>query len=79
MERQMSNLLSAHSDALYVAMLDEFDESTAVLPFESDVNRTPAGAKTLANVDASCSIGRDYYLRLAGKAAAGIRRQRVSP
>jgi hypothetical protein len=79
MERQMSNLLSAHSDALYVAMLDEFDESTAVLPFESDVNRTPAGAKTLANVDASCSIGRGYYLRLAGKAAAGIRRQRVSP
>lgn len=79
MGRQVSNLLSTRADTLYLAMLDEFDESTALLPFVSDAGRTPVGAQTLANAGAACAIGPDHYLRLAGKAAVALRRQRVSP
>jgi hypothetical protein len=73
--RQIGNVMSARVDTFYVAMLDEFDESTAVLPFVSDAGRTPVGAQTLANAGAACAIGNDHYLRLVGQGAASLRRR----
>lgn len=74
--RQLANLLASRVDTFYVAMLDEFDESTAVLPVEREAGRTPARAQTLASVGSACATGSDHYLRLVGKAAASLRGQR---
>lgn len=80
MWRQMANLLNAKADTIYVAMLDEFDEGTAILPAEMSAARTPEGARTLADTDDACNAPPDQYLRLTGKAAALLHGRRpVSP
>lgn len=73
MWRQMSNLLDAGAEALYVAMLDEFDEATALLPGEMSPARTPEGSRTLAGVGGECVGPPERYLQVTGKAAALLR------
>lgn len=74
--RQTENMLNLHAETLYVAMADEFDEATAILPGELSTVRTPTGARTLAETSGGCDGPRDRYLQVTGRAAALLREGR---
>ncbi|MFL6707437.1 MAG: glycoside hydrolase family 71/99-like protein [Massilia sp.] len=73
LERQIDNVVTARAETMYVAMLDEFDEATALLPGELSPARVPAGAQTLAGVAGQCGGGGDRYLKVTGRGAGRLR------
>lgn len=76
LQRQTRNMLKLRTETLYVAMADEFDEATAILPGERSTARTPTGAHTLAETSRECDGPRDRYLQVVGTAAALLREGR---
>lgn len=69
---QVTQLLGAGADRLYLAMFDEFDEGTALLPVEDEVDRLPIHAALVRRSEAACALPADWYLRLAGRAARHV-------
>jgi hypothetical protein len=66
---QVHNLSTAGVRSLYVAMFDEVDEGTALIPIESGPGRQPKGTEMLSRDQEGCSLPPDWYLRVAGQAA----------
>ena len=77
--RQCGRLLWSQADAalatgatsIYLAMFDEFDEGTAVLPI---VNRTglPAGMQGVGRDEDGCNPAPDWYLTLVQRISGGL-------
>lgn len=65
--RQAEARIEGGSRMLYVAMFDELDEATAIMPTASDVPAGPARFVTEPELDSH------HYLRLTGRIAAALR------
>lgn len=77
--RQLSNVMQARVDTLYVAMFDEVDEGTAIFPVETRLDKLPADADMVfLNID-GCSLPDDWYLRIIGSAAKQLRSHTPPP
>lgn len=70
---QVTLLLGAGADRLYLAMFDEVDEGTALFPIEDRSDRLPVGAALVRGSEAGCELPPDGYLRLAGRVAGHVR------
>lgn len=55
------------STALYIAMFDEYDESTAIMKAAEDSSQIPQGRYFLTTCADGVFVSGDFYLRLAGK------------
>jgi len=77
--RQVSNLLGAHVDSLYVAMFDEADEGTAISPAVTTIGGLPKGASMVYLNQDGCALPDDWYLRVAGAAAGFLRESTIPP
>lgn len=62
----------AGAEMIYVAMFDEIDEGTAIMKTARRVPR-PSDGSTFVPLDKG--IGSDHYLKLAGKAAARLKKK----
>ena len=74
LRRQLTNAVNAGAATLYVAMADEVDEGTAILPVVTDPARVPEGYATPD--PGPCRMPPDGYLRIVGEAAAALRAAR---
>ncbi len=71
--RQAYNAISAGCTMVYGAMFDEMDEGTAMLKLAPSPNELPVqGSFVPLNIDGQ-ALPSDWYLRLAGQAAAMLR------
>jgi hypothetical protein len=68
--RQGANAIRSGASMIYVAMFDEVNESTAILPLVSRLSRVPAGF--LAGDFDGCAGGEWRYLRLTRELARGL-------
>ncbi len=69
---QVTNLLSAGRTGIFVAMFDEMDEGTALLPTLADPNALPAGVEMVTPALDGCQIPDDWYLQVTGRAARAV-------
>lgn len=76
---QVSNLLGAKANMLYLAMFDEVDEGTAVFPTETRMDKLPVGANMVFLNQDGCALPDDWYLRVAGKAADALHAAKAPP
>lgn len=79
MWRQVSNLLAAGAKTLYVAMFDEMDEGTALLPMTPTATQAPAGVPVVTLDAEGCVLPADWYLRIAGRASRALREGTFPP
>jgi len=77
--RQVSDLLQIHVDSLYVAMFDEADEGTAIMPAATRTDRLPSGVKMVYLNQDGCALPDDWYLRVTGAAAGFLHRSEMPP
>ncbi|MGI6264092.1 MAG: glycoside hydrolase family 71/99-like protein [Acutalibacteraceae bacterium] len=56
--------------ALYIAMFDEYDESTAIMKAAEDSSQIPQGRYFLTTCADGTFVSGDFYLRLVGKLTA---------
>lgn len=66
--------IAAGSRSLFVAMFDEVDEGTAIMPVETRTARLPASTGLIALDADGCELPSDWYLRVTGQLAAHVRR-----
>jgi hypothetical protein len=67
MWHQFANMIEIDSDAIYISMYDEYNESNQIAKTAATAADTPTGAKSFTTLDedgTACSS--DYYLRLTG-------------
>jgi hypothetical protein len=65
--------LAARPAAVYVAMFDEFDEGTAILPIAASAAEVPAGMTSVTRDQDGCNLPKDWYLTLVSRIAASVR------
>jgi len=70
---QAQAALATRSGLVYVAMLDEFDEGTAVLPMAASAADVPTGMTTVTRDQDGCTLPKDWYMTLVGQIATGLR------
>lgn len=61
-EQQIQNVISFGFKSVFVAMLDEFDESTAMLPALTQSSQFPVGAAGVWLSIDGCSHAPDFYM-----------------
>lgn len=66
---QAVNMLTAGADTLYVAMFDEVDEGTAIMPTVTTPAKLPRGAQMVYLNEDGCALPDDWYLRITGRIA----------
>jgi hypothetical protein len=67
--RQISNVIDAGVENIYVAMFDEYDESTAIMKAADSYLCIPNNQYFLTTSADGTYISSDFYLRLAGAAS----------
>lgn len=73
LRRQIDNAVRAGVRTLYVAMFDEVDEGTAILPITEETNELPAGERILASDSEACGAGPDLYMKIVGETARRLK------
>lgn len=73
LSQQIANLMDARANVLFLAMFDETDEGTAIFPTVAVSDELPKGARMSYLNEEGCSLPEDWYLSVAGKAAADLR------
>lgn len=68
-----------HTTALYIAMFDEYDESTAIMKAAEDSSQIPQGKYFLTTCADGDFVSSDFYLRLVGKLTEIYRNQQPLP
>jgi hypothetical protein len=76
---QVSGMLAAGVDTLYVAMFDEVDEATALFPMVTNAEALPKDSKMVYLNQDGCLLSGDWYLRLTGEAARMLRSHTIPP
>ncbi len=71
--------LAAGSRSLFVAMFDEVDEGTAIMPVEPGDSLLPDGTRLLGLDADGCKLPSDWYLRVTGQIADHLRRGEPPP
>jgi len=69
---QVANALDAGASMLFGAMFDEVDEGTAMFKTQPSAAGAPPGAAFVALDVDGCRLPSDWYLRVAGAAAAAL-------
>lgn len=69
---QLSQPQSGGFPSVYMAMADEFDEGTAMLPTVSSLDHVPVGAQALLLPEPACAESTDRYLQLLKTAGASF-------
>jgi hypothetical protein len=59
-------------NAVYVAMFDEFDEGTALLPALASATDVPAGLSSVTRDQDGCKLPPDWYLTLVSRVSASL-------
>lgn len=68
-----------HTTALYIAMFDEYDESTAIMKAAEDSSQIPQGKYFLTTCADGMFVSSDFYLRLVGKLTGLYREKKEFP
>ena len=71
--RQLSNVKSLNIPNMYIAMFDEYDESTNIMKAADSYLGIPSDQYFLTNSADGTYISSDFYLRLSGKATRVIK------
>ena len=69
-------LKSGKVTMLYTAMLDEFDEGTAIIPVAESEEEMPRGAKLITRHQSGCAQPSDWYLQIAGRISGVLHGER---
>lgn len=77
--RQLAGLLRSHVTSLYVAMFDELDEATALMPTEVRADRLPRGTSMVHPRLDGCEVRDDAYLEILGLAGRYLRAGKDPP
>jgi hypothetical protein len=76
---QASNLINTGVETIYVAMFDEVDEATALMPTEARREALPHDASMIYLNNDGCTLPEDWYLNVTGKAAQFLKAKRATP
>jgi hypothetical protein len=76
---QLAGLLRLRVHSLYVAMFDELDEATAIMPTEMRAERLPRGHDMVHPGMDQCSASDDAYLEMLGLAGRYLRAGSIPP
>jgi hypothetical protein len=66
--------LATRSGSVYVAMFDEFDEGTALLPIAASAADVPAGMTSVTLDQDHCTLPKEWYLSLVARIADSLGR-----
>ena len=64
---------------LFIAMFDEVDEATAIMPVVPRQSELPPGTRLIALDQDGCDLPADWYLRVTGSLAGYLRAGQVPP
>jgi hypothetical protein len=70
---QFQGLSSTGARTAYVAMFDEMDEATALLPTLATQSQLPAGVSAVTLDQDGCPLAADHYLKMLKDAAQGFK------
>ena len=76
---QLAGLLRSRVRSLYVAMFDELDEATALMPTEGRAEALPRDAPMVHSRLDGCEVRDDAYLEISGMAGRYLRAGRDPP
>ncbi len=77
--QQGQSRIAAGARSLFIAMFDEVDEATAIMPVVARTADLPAGTRLIALDHDGCDLPPDWYLRVSGGLADHLRRGQVPP
>jgi hypothetical protein len=77
--QQGQTRIAAGARTLFIAMFDEVDEATAVMPVVTRGAELPSGTKLIALDRDGCDLPADWYLRVSGSLAGHLRSRQVPP
>jgi hypothetical protein len=72
-DAQVKQVAANGSRSLYVAMFDELDESTAMLPILSGPDQLPPGVTAVTLGQDGCMLSADFYLKSLNQAAVQLK------
>jgi hypothetical protein len=71
--------MAAGARSLFIAMFDEVDEATAIMPVVSQSEELPPGTRLIALDQDGCDLPSDWFLRIGGSLAGYLRSAQVPP
>lgn len=71
--------LAAGARSVFIAMFDEVDEATAVMPVVARSEDLPPGTRLIALDHDGCDLPSDWYLRVSGSLAGYLRAGEIPP
>jgi hypothetical protein len=71
---QVQGLAGVGARSAYVAMFDEMDEATAMLPMLARQAQVPVGIGSVTLDQDGCALAADHYLQALKEAAQGLAR-----
>lgn len=77
--QQGQTRIAAGARTLFIAMFDEVDEATAIMPVVAKRDALPAGTGLIALDQDGCDLPADWYLRVSGSLAGYLRAGEVPP
>jgi hypothetical protein len=77
--QQGQTRMAAGARSLFIAMFDEVDEATAVMPVITQTEDLPPGSRLIALDHDGCDLPSDWYLQVSGKLAEYLRSGQLPP
>ncbi len=77
--QQGQTRIAAGARSLFIAMFDEVDEATAIMPVVARQEELPPGTRLIALDQDGCDLPADWYLRVTGSLAGYLRAGEVPP
>ncbi len=77
--QQGQSRMQAGAGSIFIAMFDEVDEATAIMPVVARREDLPLGTNLIALDEDGCGLPPDWYLRVSGRLADYLRSGQVPP